>query len=505
MKSLHGWLSMGLLAGLACLSARAQSYPVVNPDPPCPSFGWAENLPNLVKPDAQLRFDQTGGTNSIPDCTFHQWSWEAFIWGTALNSNGVPRFMEMTTPAELVESLSGGERRRSGPRNLALGVRPLHGLDPAARPEGAGAIVEADGNMLVAPNGFPVYASVHMNDAYARTASSNMMFNGGFDRNTNDYFNVGALVFKATWLRLDKNQAPPPGAFVTRAEVPWLTTTNAPGGLIAVPSGTNVVVDVALLGLHVVGFTEKHPEFLWGTFEHHLNAPMLDDNTFSPDGVSSNDFTLYRAGTPFSQVNQPTQPDKPGAPARLTFDPATQRFSPVSNVVLMNRTGGETNPGGPGHVEAVNHAARKVLAKLPSAQADFSHYKLIGTVWMRPNQYVDSNPQAFTNNLGTLAVGSVNLANSTAETFVQFPTTKDPAQVQNCFLCHNATMFPAYRVVRRAAISHVLQEGTPNAVPNLIRVNLPASTVPVVPAAAAPTAVPPAAAPAAPRRLRVTD
>jgi hypothetical protein len=300
-RRLANWFRVGL--AICCTSALA--YPDPTGDTACASPEWAKMLPGLLFPDAELRFDQTGGTNSIPDCTFHQWSWEAFIWGTALNTNGVPRFMEMTTPAELVDALSG--QAGSGPRTLRLGVRPLHGLDPAAQVEGAGAIVEADGNMLVAPNGYPVYASVHMNDSYALTASGNMMFNGDFDRNTNDYFNVGALVFKATWLRLDTNQAPPRGAFVTRAEVPWLTTTNATtaGGLIAVPSGSNMVVNVALLGLHVVGFTEKHPEFLWGTFEHHLNAPMLADNTFTTAGTSTNDFTLYRANTPFSQHPRP--------------------------------------------------------------------------------------------------------------------------------------------------------------------------------------------------------
>jgi hypothetical protein len=164
-------------------------------------------------------------------------------------------------------------------------------------------------------------------------------------------------------------------------------------------------------------------------------------------------------------------------------------------VVLLNRTGGETNTGGPGHVEAVNHVARRVLARQPvKAQATFASYKLIGTVWMHPNQYVDTNPQAFTNNLSSLAVGSMNLANSTAETFVQVPTTNDLSRVQNCFLCHNATMFPAHRVVRRAAISHVLQEGTTNAVPNLIRVNLPSTAAAETPAR-----------PSAPRGLRVTN
>ena len=49
----------------------------------CPSLGWEEGLVNYLKPDAPFPTNDTANVNA-PDCAFHQWSWEAFIWATAL-------------------------------------------------------------------------------------------------------------------------------------------------------------------------------------------------------------------------------------------------------------------------------------------------------------------------------------------------------------------------------------------------------------------------------------
>lgn len=56
---------------------------------------------------------------------------------------------------------------------------------------------------------------------------------------------------------------------------------------------------------------------------------------------------------------------------------------------------------------------------------------------MKPNTY--SLPGALSMGAAN-GVGSVNLANSTAETFVQYPKNSDQEKVQNCFMCHNATL-----------------------------------------------------------------
>jgi hypothetical protein len=303
-----------------------------------------------------------------------------------------------------------------------------------------------------------------MNESYFNTAKLNLIATGGYQSQPQDTsFNTGAAVFKATWLRLDPGVAPPDGAFTTQADVPVLTTYSRPGVVTIAPVVPNrfVTVTVALVGLHVVGSTVNHPEMLWGTFEHKLNSPQTPDNTFSKSGKDPKDYTFYKANTPFSQVNRAVDP------TILKLDEATQKLSPVTNVVLENRTGGETQPGGVGNIEVLNTQGQSFLAGQKLPQSAFASYGLIGTVWMAPNSYnVNSNQ--------TNAVGSVNLANATAETFVQNPKSSPISGVLNCFLCHNAQSYsfqsppPAKLANRLVALSHVLGVGTPYAVPNAI-------------------------------------
>ena len=74
----------------------------------------------------------------------------------------------------------------------------------------------------------------------------------------------------------------------------------------------------------------------------------------------------------------------------------------------------------------------------------------------------------------TSAVGSVDLANATAETFVQNAKNTPISNVLNCFLCHNASSYsfqtppPPKLPNRLIALSHVLSYGTPYDVPNSI-------------------------------------
>jgi len=309
-----------------------------------------------------------------------------------------------------------------------------------------------------------------MNPSYFATAKLNLIVTGGYTRQPVDStFPVGAAVFKATWLRLDEGQMPPAGSFTTKAEVPVLTVLRTKTQITITPvPGKFTTVTVALVGLHVVGHTINHEEFIWGTFEHRLNSPRLPDNTYPGSGSSPNNYTFYKAKTPFTQSNLALDPPK------LTFNTATQRFAPATNVVLMNQTGGEDLENGPGNIFAVNSQGQTELKGLKSPQSVFANYDLIGTVWMKPNTFTTKSDQ-------TNATGSVTLANSTAETFVQVAKNTPIANVQNCFLCHNAGSYsfqnppPAKLVNRKIAISHVLAIGSPYAVPNSI--SGPAGTV----------------------------
>ncbi len=227
-----------------------------------------------------------------------------------------------------------------------------------------------------------------------------------------------------------------------------------------------VTATVALVGLHVVGVTVNHPEFLWGTFEHKLNTPQVPDNTFSTSGSSSTGYTFYKANTSYGQANIAV------LPPLLTFNTTTQRFAPTTNAVLENQTGGENQTDGPTNVQSVSTQGQSFLAhekgdkKVQPTQWIFANYYLVGTVWMDPNSYNLNSDQSN-------AVGSVNLANTTAETFQQYPTNTDMSKVKNCFMCHNASSYsfqssPPPLKNRLIAISHALSVGTDYAVPNMV-------------------------------------
>ena len=304
-----------------------------------------------------------------------------------------------------------------------------------------------------------------MNKSYFDTARKNLIATGGYQNQPPaSYFDLGAAVFKATWLRLDPGQAPPAGAYTTEAQLPVLETKVTPGLVSIQPvPGKFVTATVALVGLHVVGQTVNHPEFLWGTFEHKTNSPATPDNTFTPSAnrKDAKSYTLYKGNTPFSQVNNAADP-----PA-LKLDAATQKLTPVTNVVLENQTGGENQPNGVGNVIAINGQAQSAVTNMGAPQSVFANYNLIGTVWMLPNSYGLTSDQ-------TSAVGSVDLANATAETFVQNADNTPISRVLNCFLCHNAGSYsfqnppPPKLPNRLVAISHVLAVGSPYEVPNSI-------------------------------------
>lgn len=453
-------------------SEKVQSTSTIPVSQNCPiGFGWSEGLVRYLKPDAKMSTQSTARIPT-PDCSFHQWSWETFIWANALDENNIPRFMSMQSPNDLL--LGDKSLIKSSKRTLVLASRAHASKQLDDLIEGAGAIVEADGNMLVAKNGYPVYASVHMNASYFKTAQNNLIINDGYKNNTDDYFSVGAAVIKATWLRLGNGVEAPEGTFVTTAKVPVLQQikTGTESGKTAevvrpIPNKTEDV-QVALVGMHVVGYTENHPEFLWGTFEHKLNAPMIPDNTFEISGKSDIDYTFYKASTPFSEVNKPNNDmQKPV----LSFDEKTGTFYPPTNVVQQNLSGGENQKNGVANIASLNESSQNFLRSQKNPkQADFSNYNLIGTVWMEPNSYGLKSGAAD-------AVGSITLANSTAESFFQVAKNTPSNEVKNCFSCHNASSYtfsknPKKLENRRVAISHVLGEGTTYAVPNTIPVTL---------------------------------
>lgn len=432
----------------------------------CPEgFGWAEGLEAYLSPTATM---PTAMSATADDCLFNQWSWEAFVWANA-PIDGTPRFLTWQVPDDLLTNTA------KVPRTSLLRL-DAH-MKPVPRAAGAnnqdGAIVEADGSMLIGQNGYPVYASSHMTSNYFEVVKRNLIATGAYESNPNqdDYFSPGDAIVKATWYRLAEGETAPAGAYTTQAEVPVLQNNCDGQSCTVVPSGQYQVVTVALVGMHVVGYVENHPEFLWATFEHKRNAPTFADNSFVFDAKASDpgNYTFYKAGTPYSQAALLVETNT--TPATVSFDAATGKFSPVTQVVQMNRTGGDTQPNGPSNITAINVASHKEAGTFPG-NSPLPNYNLIGTAWFKPNSYVTTNANWQAMNQ-TSAIGAISLMNSTAETFLQ---SAKGQQGNNCFECHSATSFsyagiqPKPLPVRRIAISHMVAMGSPYEVPNRLPV-----------------------------------
>jgi hypothetical protein len=257
------------------------------PPPPakgCPSLGWAEDWADSWRRTSHFN-PPTPRTCRRPTAIFINGRGRLSSGHRADQGPGVGRYRaaihDLATPADLLNTSENAGEPKLRPLTLAARSETFHGL--AGCSEGAGAIVEADGNMLVAQNSYPVYASVHMNKSYFDTARKNLIATGGYQSQPPPpYVDVGAAVFKATWLRLDEGQQPPPGRLHDAGAGPGAGDQVIPGLVTILPlAGKFVTVTVALLGLHVVGYTDNHPVFLWGTFEK-MNSPVTADNTFTP-------------------------------------------------------------------------------------------------------------------------------------------------------------------------------------------------------------------------------
>src|SRR5580704_8822000 len=136
--------AIGFAGAIGNVAGAAPPPPAKN----CPQFGWSEGLKSFLAPDFPF---PTSDTKPVPtpDCNFHQWSWEAFVWATALikdpSGSTVPRFMTLATPADLLNTSENAGEPKLRPLTLAARSETFQGL--AGFSEGAGAIVEADGNM----------------------------------------------------------------------------------------------------------------------------------------------------------------------------------------------------------------------------------------------------------------------------------------------------------------------------------------------------------------------
>ncbi|MGB6175152.1 MAG: hypothetical protein WBF43_02160 [Methylocella sp.] len=367
------------------------------------------------------------------DCDFQVWSWTAFVhWMRTDPATGQPYFLLLPT----YDDLASGDalRAKAGPRTLVLKPR-----NP--KPKSMNAFEQAGSHgVLAGQNGRAVYYSTHMDLIYFDFTKT--YFGAGKYKNaapTLEY-PIGATVLKAAW-RVVAPGENTSNVFTTAATVDLLAS-DGKGGLVT-NGQTQPNVTVALVGVHVVGVIKDHPEFTWGTFEQIGNAPDLPPgmDPKSPSPVSAQDYTFYKGGTPADASNNVSR--------NLKIDLATQIIAPITNVFREFAYGGATPDSRVQDIISANQNFQAGIKGHPAIKSVFANYRLIGTAWIQANTLKPGD-----GNLDAETIGSIDLANSTLETFVQDVGT-------NCFSCHNTSAGKSYPG-KDINLSHVILSVLPN-------------------------------------------
>ena len=292
MKSARILFCMAMIAGLTIPArhAFAQSCPAMDQ--------WfprsATPIPSTAAP-----------ANS---CGFHQWSWQMFLRLTQVQPDGRLRFVQMPPPSVIaptsvarVTSFAAMPRTRL---RLSAALANVPGTGPLGEIRQAGS---GDDGILIGQNNRVVYYSQHINDVFYNFVTKDNLLNtyanyhsqGGQPAKVNPttVFPPGALELKAAWRVVESGESTT-GFYTTEADVDELTQPGGPGTSILVNSARPpLTVTVALVGLHVVGVVDNHPEFIWATFEHKDNTPDLPPGASLTTPVSNKNFTFYAANT----------------------------------------------------------------------------------------------------------------------------------------------------------------------------------------------------------------
>lgn len=256
------------------------------------------------------------------------------------------------------------------------------------------------------------------------------------------------MEFKTAWVEASTLGSNASQYITTTAKIPTYNTSN-PNLWLATGTKTTTL---ALVGMHVVGSANGHPEMIWATFEHKGNTPLAA-YTYSSGTLGSNNtknvgidtasgtwlFSAQNAGTNLANYNIP-HADFSSAPnieraGSFTISASdsirTSPFGVVSNQIPTPLV--TSVPQANAQVISLNNSVQSLMAAA-GASADLrNNYIFYGATWTAGGAPPTSQfPQ------GGNQVGTSNLQNSTMETYQQGGDTVTAGG--NCLDCHSGNM-----------------------------------------------------------------
>jgi hypothetical protein len=383
-------------------------------------------------------FDVQSTTNPI----FHQWSWNKFLWLTKPDKGGNPLFLNRDEATQVTTYM--------------VPVTPPAGtlvvLQDINQAGSSSPILQT--NAAYGGTSETVYYSIHMNSRMYRSGVqfARDMAGGKLPVSNEATFPVGSFELKVAWVPVTAIPASKQSMYYTA-----VASLSKDGGR------TYSNTRVALIGMHVVGVVENHPEFIWATFEHEDLSPDYDWG--KPNSASSSEeLLLFKKGS-VSGIDG------------IRYDAATKLGMTPYQVFDLFRYGVPRNPGGgfmatsqkePDNFNNVDGINKCVQSKLDDV---WKNYFYNGSIWLNmdgktPQQQaqliVSLGNQIGNATPGSSARGSLNCANVTMESFTQTFQTDikniSVTNLANCFSCHTGRSFNPKHYTSPLYLSHTFQD-----------------------------------------------
>ncbi|HKI02250.1 MAG TPA: hypothetical protein VKK31_09730 [Thermoanaerobaculia bacterium] len=348
------------------------------------------------------------GVPSLPafeprsSCQFQQWAWQSFLALLETDrSQPTARYFNWALPNPTMTDLFCNRFcgiANQKPRNPCGGPATQEVVNATTQP---GFVRANTSGELIDQAGEPVYFTAHVNPRWVDFVTRNQFYDPEVqgDADPRTAFPAGAFEIKSSW-RLARKMSPAEKAQYYTTEACVVPEHPAAG------EPKQFVAEIALVGFHITGGVQNHPELVWATFEHVRNAPDCQSTPQAGPWAFYDGTTDCRRGRP-APCNRP--------------NPAAGPANPI-NVCRQYPHGGASSQIGR-EIAALN---RDVQNHLPR-DSKWRFYELVGTVWAS-----DPSPEGVpTVNLQDPA-GSPLLANTTLETF---------KQNVSCFGCHSS-QFP---------------------------------------------------------------
>jgi hypothetical protein len=422
------------------------------------------------------------------NCDFYKWSEQMFLWITSPNTSGdyssgtVMESNSFYTVSTLMDTIRKLIPHEEGKLISAVANAQKNDGRLIDTEEG-----QATDDVLMAQNGSLIYYISMVNDVYAQYLNGVANKAGGINGNqfptsqaqldsivayaasqgiTVKDPNTLTMEIKTSWV--DASDLTDVDDYITmNAIVPKYDTSS---DTIWIPNGTEEK-KLAMIGIHIVGSIDGHPEMVWATFEHVNNSPNLsyeyldknskvktqaadtgDDwllNGKSSDTIYNKSHMIFCNETEISEKHCDTI-NTIVAKSGYTISASNTKRTKPWGVAEAGVPNPENSSGAASNSEVIS-TNNSVLSQLKDGDLR-KNYIFIGATWTDSGVAPNGQSYAADNTTSGVAIGTSQLANSTMETYAQNGTAYN--KYGSCFSCHAAYPTPS---LQPADLSHIYQ------------------------------------------------